>query len=214
MEPKFFRLPVTVGGISLLAAKGHFATKHSHINYFIDVTAQKYSLHGATSVARQLAGKISGSMPVDTILCMDGTSVIGTCLAKQLTKSGYGSSTADELSNLFILKGEPDNHGRLIFRENARYMLEGKNVLVMMCSLTTGTTAQQGKRSVEYYGGHTVGVAAIYSNLTEVAGLPVISVFDCNSLKDYSSFTPSECPMCRMGLPIDAVVNTFGYSRV
>ncbi len=93
-------------------------------------------------------------------------------------------------------------------------MLEGKRVLILMCSLTTGTTALQGKRSVEYYGGQVVGVAAIYAAIHELEGLPVVSIFDCNVLTDYESHSPQDCPMCRRGEPVDAVVNTFGFSKI
>ena len=115
---------------------------------------------------------------------------------------------------MYIIKGELDSKGNLIFRDNARFMLEKKNVLILTCSLTTGTTAIQGKRSVEYYGGKVVGVASIYAAVDELAGLPVISIFDTNTLTDYASYSPSECPMCRKGEPIDAVVNTFGFSKL
>ena len=36
MEPRFFKIPVCVGDVSLNVAKGHFATRNSHTNYFID----------------------------------------------------------------------------------------------------------------------------------------------------------------------------------
>ena len=36
----------TRGGVPLRAAKGHFATNHSHINYYIDITFQKTRLSG------------------------------------------------------------------------------------------------------------------------------------------------------------------------
>ena len=41
MEPKFFKIPVSVGNVSLRVAKGHFATRNSHTNYFIDVTRRR-----------------------------------------------------------------------------------------------------------------------------------------------------------------------------
>ena len=53
MGPRFFPL-LHIGGTPLLAAKGHFATRNSHINYFIDVTAQKYSLKGAEAAPTTL----------------------------------------------------------------------------------------------------------------------------------------------------------------
>jgi len=210
MEPKFFPL-LNIGDVPLLAAKGHFATRNSHINYFIDVTAQKYSLKGAKAVAQSLSNKLR-SMMVDSILCMDGTSVIGTCLARVLTQSGGRS--VNESDNMYIVKGELDGSGNLIFRDNARFMLEGKRVLILMCSLTTGTTALQGKRSVEYYGGQVVGVAAIYAATHQLEELPVVSIFDCNTLTDYESHSAKDCPMCRQGVPVDAVVNTYGFSRI
>ncbi len=211
MEPKFFPL-LDIGGVPLLAAKGHFATRNSHINYFIDVTAQKYSLKGCDAVARELANKLQGRLHVDSILCMDGTSAVGACLARKLTQ--HGGRSLNEGDDMYIIKGELDGKGNLIFRDNARFMLEDKRVLILMCSLTTGTTALQGKQSVEYYGGSVVGVASIYAAIDELEGLPVVSIFDTKTLTDYASYSPKDCPMCKHGEPIDAVVNTFGFSKI
>lgn len=211
MEPKFFPL-LDIGGVPLLAAKGHFATRNSHINYFIDVTAQKYSLKGCRAVAQELSNRLRNRFQVDSILCMDGTSAVGACLARKLTQ--HGGRSLSEGDDMYIIKGELDSKGNLIFRDNARFMLEGKKVLILMCSLTTGTTALQGKQSVEYYGGSVVGVASIYAAIHELEGLPVISIFDTNVIKDYASHSPSDCPLCKAGQPIDAVVNTFGFSKI
>ena len=41
MEPRFFKIPVCVGDVSLHVAQGHFATRNSHTNYFVDVTRQQ-----------------------------------------------------------------------------------------------------------------------------------------------------------------------------
>ncbi len=211
MEPKFFPL-LQIGGTTLSAAKGHFATRNSHINYFIDTTVQKYSLKGCEAVAHKLCEKVKGRFPVDSILCMDGTSTIGTCLAKELTKAGGRSLS--EGNDIYIVKGELNNRGELIFRDNARFMLEGKHVLILTCSLTTGTTALRGRQSVEYYGGRVVGVASIYAAIHDLGGLPVVSIFDTNTIPDYVSYSPAECPMCKKGEPIDAVVNTYGFSKM
>ena len=52
----------TRGGVPLRAVKGHFATNHSHINYFIDITTQKTRLAEAKAVAKELAAKFSNTM--------------------------------------------------------------------------------------------------------------------------------------------------------
>ena len=79
-------LPVRHGNVPLRVAQGHFATNHSHINYYIDITYPKTRLSEAQAVAKQLVANFKNNTPVDTILCLDGTSVIGTCLAEELSK--------------------------------------------------------------------------------------------------------------------------------
>ena len=212
MEPKFANLPICVGDVNLRVARGHFATRHSHINYFIDVTRQQSCLQEADAVAQQLAQRIQSSMLVDTILCMDGTRVIGTCLARQLAQSSYNSVNAGK--EIYLLRENVSSDGKLIFRDNARFMLEGKNVLLLLASITTGSTVEKGARCVQYYGGSVAGVCSIYSHLNEAAGVPVVSLFNTADLPDYASYSPEECPLCRKGMEVDAVVDKYGYSKL
>ena len=60
-------LPVRRGNVPLRVARGHFATNHSHINYYIDITKQKTRLSEAKAVAKQLAGNFT-ARHIDTIL--------------------------------------------------------------------------------------------------------------------------------------------------
>lgn len=212
MEPKFFKIPVCVGDVTLRVAQGHFATRHSHTNYFIDVTNQQSCLQEAEAVAQQLAQNNLSYTMIDTILCMDGTRVIGTCLARQLTQGGYRSINAGK--EIYLLRENVSLDGKLIFRDNARFMLEGKNVLILLASITTGSTVQKGMRCVRYYGGNVAGVASIYSHLKEVDGTPVISLFNTGDLPGYASYSPEECPLCNQGMEVDAVVDNFGYSKL
>ena len=212
MEPKFFKIPVCVGDVTLRVAQGHFATRHSHTNYFIDVTNQQSCLQEAEAVAQQLAQNNLSYTMIDTILCMDGTRVIGTCLARQLTQGGYRSINAGK--EIYLLRENVSLDGKLIFRDNARFMLEGKNVLILLASITTGSTVQKGMRCVRYYGGNVAGVASIYSHLKEVDGTPVISLFNTGDLPGYASYSPEECPLCKQGQRLDALVNAYGYSKL
>ena len=213
MEPKFFKIPVSVGNVSLRVAKGHFATRNSHTNYFIDVTEQQSCLMEAEAVARQLAQQdLTRSTMVDTILCLDGTRVIGTCLAQKLTQGGFRSINAGR--EIYVLREHLGTNGKLIFRDNARHMLEGKNVLLLLASVTTGSTVRKGIRCVEYYQGKVAGVASIYSHVEAVDGMPISSLFNTNDLPDYASYRPDECPLCKAGEPLDAVIDKFGYAAL
>ena len=206
MEPKFFKIPVCVGDVTLRVAKGH-------INYFIDVTRQQSCLQEAEAVAQQLAQRLQANTMVDTILCMDGTRVIGTCLARLLTQEGGLSVNAGK--EIYLLRENLSSGGQLIFRDNARFMLEGKNVLLLLASITTGSTVGKGMGCiVRYYGGSVAGIASIYSHLTEVEGVPVVSLFNTGDLPEYASYAPQDCPMCKQGLEVDAVVDKYGYSKL
>lgn len=212
MEPKFANLPICVGDVNLRVARGHFATRHSHINYFIDVTRQQSCLQEADAVAQQLAQRLASSTMVDTILCMDGTRVIGTCLARKLTESSYNSVNSGK--EIYLLRENVSAGGKLIFRENARFMLEGRNVLLLLASITTGSTVEKGMRCVQYYGGSVAGVASIYSHLKEVSGTPVVSLFDTEDLPGYASYPQQDCPLCREGKEVDAIIDKYGYEKL
>lgn len=78
----------------LRVSKGHFATSHSHINYYIDVTIHKSRLSEAKAVSKDLVSYYHINTIVDTILCLDGTEVIGACLANELTKENFVNMNA------------------------------------------------------------------------------------------------------------------------
>ena len=85
--------------LTLNIHRGHFATSHSHINYYIDVTPQKTDLGHAKAIAKALAENYTSSVLVDTILCLDGMEVVATCLADELTNGGlFGVNSNNPIS--------------------------------------------------------------------------------------------------------------------
>ena len=206
------QLPVRRGKVPLRLARGHFATNHSHINYYIDITYQKTRLSEAKDSAYELVSHFINDTPVDTILCLDGTAVLGTCVAEELTKTGF--RTINQHQTIYVLEPEYNANSQIIFRDNIKPMITGKHVLVLMASVTTGYTANRSIEAIHYYGGHVAGVAAIYRAVDEVAGYPVRSVYSVADLPDYESYDYRECPYCKSGKKIDALVNSFGYSAL
>ena len=205
-------LPVRRGNVPLRYAKGHFATNHSHINYYIDITFQKTRLSEAKASAYELVSHFINNTPVDTIVGLDGTAVLGACVAEELTKSGF--CTMNQHQTIYVLEPEYNANSQIIFRENMIPMIRGKHVLILMASVTTGFTAKRSIEAIGYYGGHVAGVAAIYRAVDEVEGYPVRSVYSVSDLPDYASFDYRECPYCKQGQKIDALVNSFGYSKL
>ena len=198
--------------IILNVTKGHFATGHSHINYYIDVTPQKFNLTEARKVALELAREYKASTLVDTILCLDGTEVIAACMASEMTKSGYMNINQNQDMN--VVTPERSSGSQLIFRENTAPMVSGKNVLILMASVSTGYTAKSAVETIAYYGGRAVGIASIFATVETIEGLPVTCLFNPNDLSDYMSYDAAACPMCKAGRKLDAIVNSFGYSKL
>ena len=206
------QLPVKRGDVPLRYARGHFATNHSHINYYVDITFQKTRLSEAKSVAKQLVTRFNNTTLVDTILCLDGTAVIGTCLAEELTKTGFRNINRHQ--TIYVLEPEYNANSQIIFRDNIKPMIKGKHVLVLMASMTTGYTAKRSIEAIGYYGGYISGVAALYSAVKNTDGFPVASIYTLSDLPDYASYDYHDCPYCKQGIKIDALVNSFGYSEL
>ena len=205
-------LPVRRGKVPLRVACGHFATNHSHINYYIDITYQKTRVSEAKDSAKELVSQFINNTPVDTILCLDGTAVLGAFVAEELTKSGF--CTINQHETIYVLEPEFNSNSQMIFRDNVQNMIRNKHVLVLMASVTTGYTAKRAIEAVGYYGGQVAGIAAIYRAVDEVEGHPVRSIYSVNDLPDYASYDYRDCPYCKQGRKIDALVNSFGFSSI
>ncbi|MDD6094816.1 MAG: phosphoribosyltransferase [Clostridia bacterium] len=212
MPINMVKLPTKRPGVYLRVAKGHFATSHSHMNYFIDITMQKTCLQEATAVARELVPFYRTRAIVDTIICLDGTEVIGTCLAHEMTKMDLHSMNAHQ--EIYVVTPEHTSGSQLLFRENVAPMIEGKNVLILAASVVTGYTAAAAIEAIKYYNGYVAGVASIFATVDSCEGYPVTSLFNPKDLPDYASYNSHKCPMCQNGQRIDALVNCYGYSKL
>ncbi len=196
----------------LRVSKGHFATSNSHSNYYIDVAAQKSRLSEAQAVAEELCSYYRHNTIVDTILCLDGMEVVGTCLADKLTREDFVNLNAHQ--TIYVVTPESTNASQLLFRDNIVPMIAGKHVLILAVSVSSGRTAEAAIDAVNYYGGNVVGVSSIFASKQECGGYPVHSVFDPSDLPEYECYSPKDCPMCKRGEKIDALVNYHGYSKL
>lgn len=190
--------------------KGHYATAHGHSNYYIDIANNKANLNQARAVAKVLAKKYKHTTMIDTILCLDGMEVIAACLASELTKAGYMNINSS--NEIYILTPEHNSGSQLFFRDNTAPMINGKFVLIVAASVATGFTVKSAVESVNYYGGHPIGIASIFATVNEIEGLEVNSAFNPNDLPGYKTTLAHDCPMCKNGEKINALVNSFGCS--
>ena len=187
---------------------GHFATSHSHVNYYVDLTSVKTGMRMARETAKEL-GSLYSSTQVDTIICLEGTEIIGAFLAEYL--SGAGINVDQDIS---VVTPETNTNNQLIFRDNVQKNIWGKNVLLVISSASTGKSINRAIDCLQYYSGTLVGTAAIFSAINEIHGIEVKSIFTEEDLPEYINCLPGECPMCKNGRKVDALINSFGYSKL
>lgn len=212
MERKMFKINSHYDRkITLKVIPGHFATSQSHVTHHLDIVTMRSRYGEALRIARALAQKYETSTPVDTIVCLDGLEVVGTLLAQALTKAGIMSMNAHK--TMYII--HPEFKGdMMMFRDNIQPMVEHKNIILLIGTITTGTTLGNCMQCIRYYNGILQGVSAIFSVISKVGSIPINALFTGQDLPGYESYKPSECPFCRQGQKIDAIVNSHGYSKM
>lgn len=198
--------------VSINVIPGHFATNHSHITHYIDMTILKSRQSMARSAAKSIANEYVGTTVVDTIVCMDGTEVIGSYLADELTHSGIVSM--NQHKTMYIVTPEFNSVGQMIFRDNLQHMIKGKHILLLLASATTGRTIERSIECIDYYGGIITGISAIFSANKEIAGKEIHTLFRIEDIPEYKTYPHNECPCCQAGQKIEAIVNSYGYSKL
>lgn len=190
-------------------AAGHFATNHSHVNYYVDPTHLKTNQRAAKNAAMLLARRYENTL-AETILCLEGTNMLGAFLAEELAQGNpVGINNGTEIH---VLTPELNSNNQMIFRDNTKEMVQGKHVILLLSSVSTGKTIKRALECIEYYKAYLTGICAIFSAKDSYEDMPINAVFTLEDLPDYQSYDPRACPICKESPKIDAIVNEAGFS--
>ena len=192
--------------------KGHFATSHSHINTYIDMSTVKSRHNNCRETAKTLAEMIAHKTFVETIVCLEETQTIGAFLAEQLADANRHSLSYG--NNISVITPEYHQNGLILFRDNVQRMVKNSQVLILAPSVTTGKAVKQAIEAVLYYGGAVSGICSVFSSINKINGLEVNTIFASRDLPDYRAYAPNDCPMCKARERIQAIVNSYGYSEI
>ena len=198
--------------IKIRVIPGHFATNHSHVNYYVDMTSIKSSHRMARNAAVELSRKYLTTTPIDTIICLEGTEMIGAFLANELGQSG--NMIMNGGNDIHVITPELNSNNQMIFRDNTQKMIWGKNILLLISSASTGKTINRSIECLQYYSGRLVGISAIFSAIPVSNGVEINAIFTDQDLPHYQTMLSTECDLCKKGQKIDAIVNSFGYSKI
>lgn len=187
---------------------GHYATNHSHVNYYVDMTSIKTSMKMAKEAAREL-GSTYVNTHIDTIICLEGTEILGGFLAEYLSQAGINNG-----SDISLITPELNTVYQMIFRDNTQKKIWGKQILLLISSASTGKSIGRAVDCLQYYNGKLAAIGAIFSAIDKYEDMDVHALFSEDDLPHYDTFPANECPMCKSGNKIDALVNSFGYSKL
>lgn len=220
----------------LTVTPGHFSSDRFHVNYYIDMTTLKMRQSQAELVAYEMSKKYvnrinlqmkshaiddhmmemarvyADKTPIDTIICMDGCEVIGAYLAQELSEMGVTSNNKHH--TFYVISPEFDSSGQMVVRDNIKPMIKGKNVLVILATAMSGRTILKSIKCITAYGGKVQGISVIFGAVDQIEGYPVNAVFSKADLPDFELADASECHNCKDGKPLDAIVNSYGYSTL
>lgn len=187
---------------------GHFATNHSHVNYYIDMTKIKTSHKMCKAAAEELASQYANTH-IDTIIALEGTIMLASFLAQALSESGINVKT-----DINVVTPEKNVNNQMIFRDNVQQKIRNKQILLLISSASTGKSISRAVDCLQYYNGNLAGIAAIFSAIEEFHSIPIRSVFGLLEIPNYKNCPVAQCPMCANGQKVDAIVNSFGYTKL
>lgn len=193
------------------AMPGHFISSSTHLNCYIGTSDIKHNHSVAVDAAMLMAQYyVERSIGVDTVLCLYETQALGAYLAHELSRpTMYNPNPGNDV---YIVGPEYDTEGNIIFRDNLKKHINGKNVVILISCITSGKTVARAMESLRYYGGRTVGVTSIFSAADSIEGIEVNTIFNKNDVPGYEAYAPHDCPHCKAGERVDAIANGYGYS--
>jgi len=198
--------------LEIAVYSGHFATRHSHNTHYIDITRMKHEHIMAREAGMELAQRYTYEQGMDTVVCLDGSEVIGAFLARNLARKDIFAVNSSK--NINIVTPEYDSNGQLIFRENLVPMVSDRENLLLISTVNSGKTARRALECIKYYGGRVRGIAAVFSVLDAVDGVPVYSLFTPKDIPGYQTWYFQDCPLCKQGQKIDGLSNSYGFSAL
>jgi len=213
MEDRAYSVSLTKNPlISMKVIPGHFTTNHFHISHYLDVSELKTNAVIAKDVARELSIPYLANVSVDTIVCMEGTEVIGAYLAEELMQEGVGVINSGK--EIRVLKPVISANGKLLFQCNVQQYIRDKEIVLLVASISSGTTIGRALDCITYYGGVVAGISALFNAYPAGDEQVIHSMFTREDIPGYQVYSMGECTMCKEGQKLEAIINSEGYTNI
>ena len=213
MESKAFTIPLAKKPIiKMNVIPSHFTTSQFHISHFLDLYDLKTNAALARDVAVELALPYLTSTLVDTIVCMEGTEVIGAYLAEELLKKG--TSVVNTGKEIHVVTPMSNTNRKLMFQSNMQELILNRNIILLVSSISSGTTVNSALECLSYYGGIVVGISALFNAYQDATDREIYSMFTSEDIPGYRIYSPGKCDLCKNGQKLDALIIHDGYTKI
>lgn len=194
------------------AIPGHFTTSHFHLTHYLDLDDLKTNATLAREVAIELALPYLSNTLVDTIVCMEGTEVIGAYMAEELMQKA--ESVANSGKEIHVVTPMYNVNKQLVFQSNMQELIDEQNIILLVSSISSGTTLKSALECLSYYNGKLSGISALFNAYPEKLKLEIHSLFTDDDIPNYQTFSPTACEMCKAGRKLDAIIMPGGYTKI
>ncbi len=200
--------------ISMNVVPGHFTTNHFHLSHYLDLDNLKTNSTLAKKVAKEFALPYLASTLIDTIVCMEGTELIGAYLAEELTQKGTSAINSGE--DIYVLKPMSNVNRQFTFQSNLQGLITDHRVLLLVSSISSGTTLRTALELLNYYGANLVGISALYNSHRDDLDInsEINYLFTQKDIPGYSMYRIKDCDLCKAGRKLDAIIIQGGYTSL
>ncbi len=197
--------------ISMNVVPGHFTTNNFHLSHYLDLDNLKTSSSLARKVAKELSFPYLATTLIDTIVCMEGTELIGAYLAEELTQKG--TTAINQGREVFVVKPMNNVNRQLTFQSNLQKLITEQRVLLLVTSISSGSTLKSAQEVLNYYGANLVGVSSLFNAMPDSQEQDINTLFTQDDVSNYRMYKASDCELCKAGRKLDAIIIQGGYTN-
>jgi len=198
--------------IAINVISGHFTTSNLHTNNYLDFSALKSNSVVARDIAREMAISYLSTTLVDTIVCMERTEVIGAYLAQELQLEG--PSVINTGKAIHVVSPINNAYGNLTFPSNQTEIITGKNILLLVATVSSGRSLNRILECLSYYNGNLAGISALFMATPVRTPHKVNALFTSDDIPGYKLYEPGECEICKNTKKLDAIIRSEGYTKI
>lgn len=213
MKRESFTVSLTKNpSIEMNVIPGHFTTSHLHMTHYLDLDNLKTNASVAREVARELALPYLTGTLVDTIVCMEKSEIIGAYMAEELMQAGTSVLNSDR--DIHVVTPISNVNRNLMFKSNMQELIFNRNIILLVSSVSSGITLNSALECLSYYGGVLVGISTLFNANPKNNKQEIYSMFTNEDVPDYHLYNPNDCPMCKVGQKLDAIIVHDGYVKI